>query len=240
MIMGERVWDQRIRFLFVVAQMMGINFFVWRSYWKGKNWWWEDFAKPLPFHPQTLEVTFTTFEGVTCTHHPQKGHKLTELPDLSFFCEFSTLVFIMMVGKCCFTLLLPSITRTLFRCKSSHMGGWLSWAAECPWIHWAKCWYLEAHGLKGFLTWTNLEGLFVFKQNWANNQNWCPKLTWPMAKRLKLFGITYLVGKVMLKLFFFRVHWLSEKKVKQTSNSWYCWWFRNPILNHRLDGAKTL
>ena len=27
-------------------------------------------------------------------------------------------------------------------------------------------------------------------------------LTWPMAKRLKLFGITYLVGKIKFKLFF--------------------------------------
>ena len=35
-------------------------------------------------------------------------------------------------------------------------------------------------------------------------------LTWPMAKRLKLFGITYLVGKINFKLFFSRVHWLSE------------------------------
>ena len=35
-------------------------------------------------------------------------------------------------------------------------------------------------------------------------------LTWPMAKRLKLLGITYLVGKIKFKLFFFRVHWLSE------------------------------
>ena len=26
----------------------------------------------------------------------------------------------------------------------------------------------------------------------------------------KLFGITYLVGKIKFKLFFFRVHWLSE------------------------------
>ena len=124
MIMGERVWDQRIRFLFVVAQMMGIDFFVWRSYWKGKNWWWEDFAKPLPFHPQTLEVTFTTFEGVTWTHHPQKGTNSQNCQIWCFFCEFSTLVFIMMVGKSCFTLL-PSIARMLFRCKSGHMGaGW--------------------------------------------------------------------------------------------------------------------
>ena len=27
-------------------------------------------------------------------------------------------------------------------------------------------------------------------------------LTWPMAKRLKLFGITYLVGKIKFKLCF--------------------------------------
>ena len=27
-------------------------------------------------------------------------------------------------------------------------------------------------------------------------------LTWPMAKRLKLFGITYLVGKIKFELFF--------------------------------------
>ena len=27
----------------------------------------------------------------------------------------------------------------------------------------------------------------------------------------KLFGITYLVGKIKFKLLFFRVHWLSEK-----------------------------
>ena len=26
----------------------------------------------------------------------------------------------------------------------------------------------------------------------------------------KLFGITYLVGKIKFKLFFFRFHWLSE------------------------------
>ena len=32
--------------------------------------------------------------------------------------------------------------------------------------------------------------------------------TQPMAK-LKLFGITYLVGKIKF-IFFFRVHWLSE------------------------------
>ena len=35
-------------------------------------------------------------------------------------------------------------------------------------------------------------------------------LTWPMAKRLKLFGITYLGGKIKFQLFFSRVHWLSE------------------------------
>ena len=35
-------------------------------------------------------------------------------------------------------------------------------------------------------------------------------LTWPMAKRLKLFGITYLVGKSKVQTFYFRVHWLSE------------------------------
>ena len=35
-------------------------------------------------------------------------------------------------------------------------------------------------------------------------------LTWPMAKLSQLFGITYLVGKIKFKLFFFRVHWLSE------------------------------
>ena len=28
------------------------------------------------------------------------------------------------------------------------------------------------------------------------------RLTWPMAKRLKLFGITYLVGKIKFKLLF--------------------------------------
>ena len=28
------------------------------------------------------------------------------------------------------------------------------------------------------------------------------KLTWPMAKRLKLFGITYLVGKIKFIFFF--------------------------------------
>ncbi len=28
------------------------------------------------------------------------------------------------------------------------------------------------------------------------------QLTWPMAKRLKLFGITYLVGKIKFELFF--------------------------------------
>ena len=39
-------------------------------------------------------------------------------------------------------------------------------------------------------------------------------LTWPMAKRLKLFGITYLVGKIS-RSNLFRVHWLSE----------YCLWF---------------
>ena len=34
---------------------------------------------------------------------------------------------------------------------------------------------------------------------------------WPMAKRLKLFGITCLVGKISRSnFFFFRVHWLSE------------------------------
>ena len=35
-------------------------------------------------------------------------------------------------------------------------------------------------------------------------------LTWPMAKRLKLFGITYLVGKISRSNFYVRVHWLSE------------------------------
>ena len=29
-----------------------------------------------------------------------------------------------------------------------------------------------------------------------------PKLTWSMTKRLKLVGITYLVGKIKFKLFF--------------------------------------
>ena len=51
-----------------------------------------------------------------------------------------------------------------------------------------------------------------------------PRLTDPVATELvheyiislgqwlnfKLFGITYLVGKIKFKLFFFRVHWLSE------------------------------
>ena len=35
-------------------------------------------------------------------------------------------------------------------------------------------------------------------------------LTWPMAKLQKLFGIRYFVDKIKFKLFFFRVHWLSE------------------------------
>ena len=35
-------------------------------------------------------------------------------------------------------------------------------------------------------------------------------LTWPMAKRLKLFGITYLVGKISRSNFYFKVHWPSE------------------------------
>ena len=35
-------------------------------------------------------------------------------------------------------------------------------------------------------------------------------LTWPMAKLSQIFGIAYLVGKIKFKLFFFRVHWLSE------------------------------
>ena len=35
-------------------------------------------------------------------------------------------------------------------------------------------------------------------------------LTWPMAKRLKLFGITYLVGKIQFKLLFQGFHSLSE------------------------------
>ena len=36
-------------------------------------------------------------------------------------------------------------------------------------------------------------------------------LTWPMAKRLKLFGITHLVGKIKFdSTFNFRFHWLSE------------------------------
>ena len=34
------------------------------------------------------------------------------------------------------------------------------------------------------------------------NQKDTEILTWPMAKRLKLFGITYLVGKIKFKLFF--------------------------------------
>ena len=35
-------------------------------------------------------------------------------------------------------------------------------------------------------------------------------LHWPMAKRLKLFGITYLVGKISRSNFYFKVHWPSE------------------------------
>ena len=35
-------------------------------------------------------------------------------------------------------------------------------------------------------------------------------LTWPMAKRLKLFGITYLVGKIKFKLLFQGFHSLNE------------------------------
>ena len=37
-------------------------------------------------------------------------------------------------------------------------------------------------------------------------------LKFPLSQWLnfKLFGITYLVGKIKFTLFFFRVHWLSE------------------------------
>ena len=39
----------------------------------------------------------------------------------------------------------------------------------------------------------------------ARGKNCHPeKLTWPMAKRLKLFGITYLVGKISRSNFFFQ------------------------------------
>ena len=38
-------------------------------------------------------------------------------------------------------------------------------------------------------------GVFFLLSQWLN---------------FKLFGITYLVGKIKFKLFFFRVHWLSE------------------------------
>ena len=39
-------------------------------------------------------------------------------------------------------------------------------------------------------------------------------LTWPMAKRLKLFGITYLVGKLKFKQTYFRVPGrLSETQI---------------------------
>ena len=104
MIMGERVWDQRIRFLFVVAQMMGIDFFVWRSYWKGKFWWWEGFALQLKkkhvgdlLNQVIQAVTFSSpnvgghvynlWRGHVNSPSP-KGHKLAELPDLVFFVSF--------------------------------------------------------------------------------------------------------------------------------------------------------
>ena len=38
------------------------------------------------------------------------------------------------------------------------------------------------------------------------------RLTWPRAKRLKLFGITYLVGKISRSTFISGFHSLSEKK----------------------------
>ena len=42
------------------------------------------------------------------------------------------------------------------------------------------------------------------------NQKDTEILTWPMATvNFKLFGTTYLVGKIKF-IFFFRVHWLSE------------------------------
>ena len=41
-------------------------------------------------------------------------------------------------------------------------------------------------------------------------QNWVDLISLGQWLNFKLFGITYLVGKIKFKLCFFRVHWLSE------------------------------
>ena len=51
---------------------------------------------------------------------------------------------------------------------------------------------------------------FVFFGKQAGGQLMVNCLTWPMAKRLKLFGITYSIGKISRSNFYFRVHWLSK------------------------------
>ena len=64
--------------------------------------------------------------------------------------------------------------------------------------------------LEIFRRWLNLDTgmlcmsgcLRVIRGLWEAVFFYSEKLTWPMAKRLKLFGITYLVGKKEFKLFF--------------------------------------
>ena len=48
-------------------------------------------------------------------------------------------------------------------------------------------------------------------------------LTWPMAKRLKLFGITYLVGKISRSNFFF------QGPGRLSENKWDTWGYFTPI-----------
>ena len=69
----------------------------------------------------------------------------------------------------------------------------------------ASTFFLTGHGLV-----SEFHPFFKVKIYYHPKGTTISFLTWPMAKRLKLFGITYLVGKIKFKLVFFKVHWLSE------------------------------
>ena len=51
------------------------------------------------------------------------------------------------------------------------------------------------------------------------------QLTWPMAKRFKLFGITYLVGKLSRSNFLFQ----GPGRLSESKTCWFCWLFHDSL-----------
>ncbi len=111
-----------------------------------------------PFYPRSLEVTFTTFEGVTFSPS-QKGHQQN-----------------------CQAIVFQD----------------------------AKSW-ISSPNVRNKKTKNTQKNINLLGQ-WLN---------------FKLFGLTYLVGKIKFKLFFFRVHWLSEYYV------FFSFWIKLPTSNQQ-------